>query len=50
VASANDLLGALSGLPLVVERLASAIEVGAPQFNAGDPADCSRPIARRRAP
>jgi len=40
VASANDLLARCPELPLVVERLASAIEVGAPQFNAGDPAAC----------
>jgi hypothetical protein len=40
VSSENDLLARCPELPLVVERLASAVEVGAPQFNAGDPAAC----------
>ena len=40
LSSESDLLARCPELPLVVERLGSAIEVGAPQFNAGDPAAC----------
>jgi hypothetical protein len=36
----GGLLARCPELPLVVERLASAIEVGAPQYNAGDAAAC----------
>ena len=36
----NDLLARCPELPLVVERLGAAIEVGAPQFNTGDAAGC----------
>ena len=36
----GDLLARCPELPLVVEKLTSAIEVGAPQYNAGDPAAC----------
>jgi hypothetical protein len=39
-ANDTDLLARCPELPLVVERLGSAIEVGAPQYNAGDPAAC----------
>ncbi len=39
-ASEGDLLARCPELPLVVEKLSSAIEVGAPQYNAGDPAAC----------
>jgi hypothetical protein len=38
--SQSDLLARCPELPLVVERLGSAIELGAPQFNAGDAAAC----------
>jgi hypothetical protein len=37
---AVSLLARCPELPLVVERLSSAIEVGAPQYNAGDAAAC----------
>ncbi len=36
----GDLLARCPELPLVVEKLGAAIEVGAPQYNAGDPAAC----------
>jgi hypothetical protein len=39
-AGETDLLARCPELPLIVERLGSAIEVGAPQFNAGDAAAC----------
>jgi hypothetical protein len=39
-AGAGDLLARCPELPLVVEKLSSAIEVGAPQYNAGDPGAC----------
>jgi hypothetical protein len=35
-----DLLSRCPELPLVIERLSTAIEIGAPQYNAGDPAAC----------
>ena len=38
--SEGDLLARCPELPLVVEKLSSAIDVGAPQYNAGDPAAC----------
>jgi hypothetical protein len=40
LSSQSDLLARCPELPLVVERLGAAIEVGAPQFNAGDAAGC----------
>lgn len=36
----SDLLARCPELPLVVEKVTSAIEVGAPQYNAGDPGAC----------
>jgi len=38
--SENDLLARCPELPQVIEKVASAIEVGAPQFNSGDPDAC----------
>jgi len=38
--SEGDLLARCPELPLVVEKLSSAIDVGAPQYNAGDPGAC----------
>jgi hypothetical protein len=38
--SEGDLLARCPELPLVVEKLSSAIDVGAPQYNAGDAAAC----------
>jgi hypothetical protein len=40
LSSESDLLARCPELPLVVERLGAAIQIGAPQFNAGDAAAC----------
>ncbi|HET6284255.1 MAG TPA: hypothetical protein VFH73_25085 [Polyangia bacterium] len=37
-----DVLSRCPELPLVIERIAAAIDVGAPQFNSGDAAACRR--------